>query len=149
MSVRLYREYQLKYYLNASHFIVINGKNGEVHPHTWEFTLNIRITRSSFTEFGDFEKAINRYLAPYQRQLLNEIPPFDTILPTLENLVDYFAGEFQRVLEDLEGELLRIAASETPTRSYILTIPQKSGSFAPSEKVLGDVVDAVLDEVLA
>lgn len=42
MAVRLYREYRLKFYLNAKHYIIINGHKGETHPHTWEFTLSIR-----------------------------------------------------------------------------------------------------------
>ena len=45
MAVRLYREYRLKFYLNAKHYIIINGHKGETHPHTWEFTLSIRYGR--------------------------------------------------------------------------------------------------------
>lgn len=35
MTNTTFREYKFKFYLNANHFIVINGKEGEVHPHTW------------------------------------------------------------------------------------------------------------------
>mgnify|MGYP006922476106 CR=1 FL=1 len=33
-----------------------------------------------------FEKGISDYIAPFQNQVMNEMPPFDAILPTLENL---------------------------------------------------------------
>ena len=31
MTNTTFREYKFKFYLNANHFIVINGKEGEVH----------------------------------------------------------------------------------------------------------------------
>ena len=52
---RLFREYRLKFYLNANHFVIINNKKGETHPHTWEFTLNILVGRESFVEFFRFD----------------------------------------------------------------------------------------------
>ena len=41
MTNTTFREYKFKFYLNANHFIVINGKEGEVHPHTWEFMVDV------------------------------------------------------------------------------------------------------------
>lgn len=118
MAVRLYREYRLKFYLNAKHYIIINGHKGETHPHTWEFTLTIRYGRSSFVEFSTFEKGISDYIAPFQNQVMNEMPPFDAILPTLENLTDYFANEFHRIIYEIGGMSMPIpspAPSRTPS----------------------------------
>ena len=42
MAVKLYREYRIKFYLNMRHYIIIDGKKGEIHPHTWEFALDIK-----------------------------------------------------------------------------------------------------------
>lgn len=152
MEIELYREYRIKFYLNARHYIIINGKRGEVHPHTWEFALNIKFGRSSFVEFNVFEKGISQYLAPYQNQIMNEVEPFDAILPTLENMVDYFAEEFYRIIHEIGGILIRIEASETPTRSYILNISESPTVIEQNEKiekqVMADVVDAVLDEIV-
>lgn len=39
MAVKLYREYRIKFYLNMRHYIIIDGKKGEIHPHTREFAL--------------------------------------------------------------------------------------------------------------
>lgn len=152
MEIELYREYRIKFYLNARHYIIINGKRGEVHPHTWEFALNIKFGRSSFVEFNVFEKGISQYLAPYQNQIMNEVEPFDAILPTLENMVDFFAEEFYRIIHEIGGILIRIEASETPTRSYILNISESPTVIEQNEKiekqVMADVVDAVLDEIV-
>ena len=34
MSSKIFREYKFKFYLNANHYIIINGKEGETHPDT-------------------------------------------------------------------------------------------------------------------
>lgn len=149
MGLRLYREYQLKFYLNARHYIVIDGKAGETHPHTWEFSLNIRIGRGAFTPFMTFEQRINQFLAPYQNQDLNGIPPFGEILPTLENMVDYFAGEFDRIICEIGGSLRRVEASETPSRSYILNVRRETGDEGAGSGNMSKLVDSILDNILA
>lgn len=148
MALRLYREYQLKFYLNARHYITIDGKAGETHPHTWEFSLDIRIGRGVFTPFMIFEQGINRFMLPYQNRTVNEIPPFHEILPTLENIADYFAREFYRVIDDVGGELRRVEVSETPSRSYILNLGQDTqGGEKPKDMPL--LVNSILDNILA
>ena len=47
MALQLNRTYRFKFYLNANHYIIINGVEGETHPHTWEFTIDIMIKMMS------------------------------------------------------------------------------------------------------
>lgn len=152
MGVRLNREYRIKFYLNARHFIIINGHKGDTHPHTWEMALDIRFGRSSFVQFSTFERGISQYLEKYQNRVLNEVKPFDEILPTLENIVDCFAEDFYAIIHDIGGVLLRIEASETPTHSYILNMTTHDESSWRSDetdrKIASDVMDAVLDEIV-
>ena len=152
MAITIYREYRLKFYLNARHYIIIGGNKGEVHPHTWEFTLHIRFGRGAFTEFNTFERGINDYLAPFQNTTLNEMPPFDAILPTLESMTDHFAEQFRQIIHDINGILVRVEASETPTRSYILNIEDSSSDQEEDEdtreRIRSEVMDAVLDQLV-
>ena len=106
MATRLYREYKFKFYLNANHYIIINGKNGQTHPHTWEFVFYIMKSEGEFVLFNKFEKAIEEYLEKFQGRVMNEIPPFDTMVPTLENISDYFCDEIRSIITKLGGELL-------------------------------------------
>ena len=106
-------------------------------------------------EFSTFEKGISDYVAPFQNQVMNEMPPFDAILPTLENLTDYFANEFHRIIYEIGGILTQVEASETPTRSYILHIPEEeqemlssAGGSTPKKDALEDAIDAVLNTIL-
>lgn len=149
MQLRLYREYQIKFYLNARHYIIINGVKGAPHPHTWEFSVNIQFDRTDFIEFNIFEKAITEYLAPYQNSIMNEKEPFDTIMPTLENMADYFAQIFPQIISKIGGKVVRLEASETPTRRYILNLSEMDEVAEEfEEEVLSSVMDAVLDDII-
>lgn len=149
MDHRLYREYELKFYLNAMHYIVIDGNKGEEHPHTWEFTLEIGLPRDDFVQFGKVEKCIQEYLEPFQNKVLNETAPFDAITPTVENMADYFAGEFRKQLEAFHGILTRVKASETPTRAYIVTLESRTAGENPEKsEILSGAIDRAIDGIL-
>jgi len=146
MALRLHREYRIKFYLNASHYILNHGIKGQAHPHTWEFVLRIRIARTDFVEFRQFERGINEFLAKYQNALLNDMEPFTEITPILENIVDGFAEKFYTIIREAGGTLIEIEAGESPTHSYILQIDwhEEDGKDA----IMSSVADAVLDRML-
>lgn len=125
MLSQIYRGYRFKFYLNASHYVIFNGTRGEVHPHTWEFSLEIRIRRDQLIIFNKIEKAVEAFLQQYQDKTMNDIPPFDEIIPTLENITDYFAEQLFDIIQRFQGILIRIEASETPSRSYIYEFPDQ------------------------
>ncbi|MCI8484143.1 MAG: 6-pyruvoyl tetrahydrobiopterin synthase [Lachnospiraceae bacterium] len=104
-----------------NHYITINGKQGQTHPHTWEFVITMIVDGDEFVEFRTFESLIEQYLDKYQNQILNTIEPFDIIVPTIENVTDHFNEELQGLLQEHGGELVSMEGSETPTRSYIVS----------------------------
>lgn len=112
------RVYQFKCYLNASHYVSFEGKQGDQHPHTWEFSLRIRVQGDDLRPFDVYERAIKEVFEPYQNHNINDVPPFDLLVPTLETLVERFGKRLYDVVKDLGGQLLEISGSETPTRSY-------------------------------
>lgn len=153
MEDKLFCEYRFKFYLNASHSILINGRQGEVHPHTWEFTLDILVPRNEFKEFNSYEQNPARFFARYQNLTLNDVQLFDTIVPTLENMVEYFGNELRSSIKNDGGELLRIEGSETPTRSYIISYDRKSDYMDSvednSEIAFDRMLEKMLDDILA
>ena len=152
MAVNMYREYRLKFYLNMRHYIIINEVKGETHPHTWEFALDIKFSRNLFVEFNIFEHGISQFLEQYQNKILNEAEPFDSMMPTLENVTDYFAEEFFKIIYKTGGMLTRVEASETPTRSYIVNIAEQERNSIlnkkADEKIISEGMDAVLDDIV-
>ena len=147
----LYREYCLKSYLNMSHYIIIDGRQGQTHPHTWEFITTIVVARDDFVEFRTFEELIEQYLEKYQDKILNTIEPFDTIVPTIENVTDYFDDELQELLYQNGCELISLEGSETPTRSYIISHRNEPEFIEKLGKMqnqrISDIVNYVVDEI--
>ncbi len=122
MAKRLAREWRLKFYLNAYHYITINGSRGETHPHTWEFVVHFRIPSRSFVPFYEFENGIAAFLEPFNGQVLNETDTFRDVLPTLEGIVETFLPQFDRILTEAGGQLLSVEGSESPTRTFIMRV---------------------------
>ncbi len=112
------REYHLKFYLNASHYITVRGEVGKVHPHTWEFALAISAKTENFIQFSTYENAVEVVLSKYRNKVMNEFTPFDTVMPTMENITECLAQEFDEAVAKLGGRLVSVETSETPTRSY-------------------------------
>ncbi len=148
----LCREYRLKSYLNMNHYITINGRQGQTHPHTWEFVTTIVVAGDDFVEFRMFEDLIEQFLEKYQNQILNMMEPFDIIVPTIENVTDHFSEELQRLLRKHRGELVSLEGSETPTRSYIVShrnepeFIEKVGKM--KEQKISEIVQYVVDQIL-
>lgn len=149
MEQQLLRKYIFKFYLNGSHRIVINGNMGEAHPHTWEIVLEVVLQRSEFVQFSVYEKVFEQFFSRYQNKTLNEVKPFDLIVPTLENMVEYFGEELRKLLRRVGGDLAQIGGSETPARSYVISYTKDSEYLAGirqnSEKSVSDILDRMLD----
>ena len=117
-----YHQYRYKFYLNASHAIYIQNHLGQHHPHTWEITLDTIKVVDGFVQFNDVERAIEQFLEQYQDKNINDVEPFNTLNPTLENICEYFKEAIRSLLVDKGWLLLKIEISETPARSYIIDL---------------------------
>lgn len=152
MNNDLYREYRFKFYLNANHFIIIDGKEGQTHPHTWEFIVSIAIDKNEFVQFDSYERAIEEYFKQYQNTVINTKKPFNLIIPTLENMAEYFVEKLQDIVKEMGGQLMQLEMSETPTRSYVLNLENRKDYMEhmkdTSKKKMDSIVDQVLDNVL-
>ena len=99
-------------------------------------------------EFNAYEKAASGFFAQYQDRILNDVEPFDVVIPTLENIVEYFGERLRRIMREVEGELVRIEGSETPTRSYVVTYNKDEQYMADIRQKTDKTLDRVIDEML-
>lgn len=133
------RYYRIKAYLNASHFVVFDGKKGDVHPHTWEFVATVYTTGDDIIKFTEPEKQIMKVFEPYQNQVMNDIEPFNAIIPSLENITEHFATKIAEAVKPMNYHLRRFEGSETPVRTYGVRFPEADGaddgSFADEVEV--------------
>lgn len=140
-----YRQYRFKFYLNARHAILINGNLGEIHPHTWEITLHVIKGRDEFVQFHALEQKIETFMDTYQDTCLNEVEPFDVLNPTLENCCHYFKDRLSEILAAEGWLFLSMEMSETPARSYVISIADESES--DRERSINSLVDMVLEDI--
>lgn len=141
-------QYKYKFYLNASHYIKIKNSNGEIHSHCFEIAIDIASTKNSdFTKFNDIEFRIEELLDAYQDKLLNEIPPFNAINPTIENICEYFKCIIASNLAEIGWVILTIEMSETPSRAYIINVIEEMESDFEEILSVGDLEDNFLDSL--
>lgn len=114
----LYRQYKYKFYLNMNHSVEINGKIGAIHSHTWEICIGMAVEENVFVSFSEIEKCVTSVLDRYQDKYMNNLPPFNVINPTLENVGDYFFEYLRKELWERGWMLLILELSETPSRVY-------------------------------
>lgn len=115
----LSKMYQYKFYLDANHYVTFDGKQGELHPHTWEISVVIELVDENVIPFYKIENMLKELLGEYQNTKLNDVAPFNRFNPTLENIGDYFTEVFSEKVSARGWELRNFTISETPSRSYI------------------------------
>lgn len=144
-------QYRFKFYFNASHAIYLSGEMGQSHPHTWEVILNVMKVTDNFVLFDEVEKMCEEFLLRYQDVYINTVEPFTTVNPTLENLCTYFKEKLQESLHDMGWLLLSIELSETPARSYVISVIEemevrKSFFDSQSEETLQEIIEKMTQE---
>ncbi|MEL7656756.1 MAG: 6-carboxytetrahydropterin synthase [Bacillota bacterium] len=144
-------QYRFKFYFNASHAIYLNGEMGQSHPHTWEVILNVIKITDNFVLFNDVEKMCEDFLLRFQDVFINSVQPFTTINPTLENICTYFKERLQEMLHAKGWLLLSIELSETPARSFVISVTEemdvrKSFLDNKTEETLQQIVDRMTEE---
>lgn len=114
--------YRLKFYINAYHAVEWNGKMGQLHPHTWEIISDFSTSSDANVQFNEYEKDIMDYLKRYEDSTLNEVKPFDTLNPTVENFAEVIFNDLRYHSNLIENNIIlqKLEVSEGPTRTYII-----------------------------
>ena len=78
-------------------------------------------------KFTEPENLIMKVFEPYQNQVLNHVEPFSAIIPSLENMTEFFASQISEAVRPIEYHLRRFEGSETPVRTYGVRFPEADG----------------------
>lgn len=126
-TYRTYNTYKLTSYINASHAVRWEGGMGKEHMHTWAVICEIHVNNDRMVPFNAIEAELKEVSSRVSGKFLNEVPPFDRINPTLENLTTYFFQVISDILRKSNAVLTRLEIGESPTRFYCMTLDQWSG----------------------
>jgi 6-pyruvoyltetrahydropterin/6-carboxytetrahydropterin synthase len=80
------------------------GRCENTHGHNWRVEVVIEGERLDDTgmlvDFIDVKNLMARIIDPIDHQFLNEIPPFDVVNPSAENIAEYFYQKMREGLTD-------------------------------------------------
>jgi 6-pyruvoyltetrahydropterin/6-carboxytetrahydropterin synthase len=103
----------------------ITGEGGRVHEHRWRVRAVVRASELDSTgwvmDFGALAGALRALLAPYDGTFMNDVPPFDDVNPTRENVARYLAESLAAKVDDgrVRVHALEIWEDDVCCASYI------------------------------
>lgn len=115
-----FKAYKLSYYLNALHSM--DNKNISAHAHTFNICLLLEDLRQiGFINFVYINDIVNGFIGQFSGKYLNEMPDFQELLPTIENIGSVFYEELKVLLLNRGYDLIQIDISENPLRVYTIS----------------------------
>jgi len=117
-------ELKVKAHFSAAH--ALRGYPGDcarLHGHNWHITLHVACKELDALGMGvDYKllkRALKEALARWDHQNLNEIPPFDRINPTSENVARELFLMLKERIDDDRVHVAAVEVAETCTASVI------------------------------
>jgi 6-pyruvoyltetrahydropterin/6-carboxytetrahydropterin synthase len=94
----------------------VAGEGGRVHEHRWRVRAIVRARELDRTgwvlDFHAVDAALGALVAPYRGAFLNEVPPFDDVNPTRENVARVLAEGLAAKVDDGRARVHRVEVSE-------------------------------------
>jgi 6-pyruvoyltetrahydropterin/6-carboxytetrahydropterin synthase len=102
---------------SAAHQIRLHGGKCErLHGHNWRVRIYARAVELNpigmVIDFADLQEIATGICARFDHRNVNEVPPFDQINTTAENLARFFFDEANRELSRTEGDRVRVSKVE-------------------------------------
>jgi len=107
------------------------GKCEYVHGHNYRVRMSLEAAELDaaglVVDFAEVRRVLRDLVGPFDHRLLNEVPPFDTLNPTAENMARYFFEELSRRLAAHAPRVrvaeVRVWETEGATAAYRWTAP--------------------------
>jgi len=120
-------EITLEESFSAAH--ALRGYQGQcerVHGHNYRVRVSLQAEQLDpaglVMDFVEVRSLLGELLAPFDHRLLNEVPPFDTLNPTAENMARHFFVELSRRIAAPGSHVrvaeVRVGETESATAAY-------------------------------
>ncbi len=102
---------------SAAHQIRMHGGKCErLHGHNWRVRVHARAAALNrigmVVDFADLQRIVAEACSRFDHRNVNEVPPFDEVNTTAENLARFFYVEADRKLVELDGGRVRVSRVE-------------------------------------
>ena len=79
------------------------GRCENVHGHNWRIEITVTGEKldsaGMLVDFLELKRLIDAAVDPLDHRFLNEVPPFDAVNPSAENIAEHLYGEISRGLD--------------------------------------------------
>ena len=116
MGIPVY-EVSKDFVFSAAHQIRLHGGKCErLHGHNWRVRVHARSSQldrlGMVIDFADLQAIVAEICARFDHQNVNQVPPFDEVNTTAENLARFLYDEANRRLAGAGGERVRVSKVE-------------------------------------
>ena len=113
-------------HFDAAHFLRgYQGKCEALHGHRFRAVARVSASRLDDIgiayDFTELKQHLNEILSRFDHTCLNDVPPFDTINPSSENIAATIYDELQRKLTGVPVSLSGIEVWESPEAGVVYT----------------------------
>ena len=104
------------------------GDCSRLHGHNWQVEVSVESEVLDATgiaiDFRKIKKQTKEVVKRVDHQYLNEIPPFDELNPTAENIAKYFYQEVGALINNQDVRVCEVIIWETPRASVAYSEPK-------------------------
>jgi 6-pyruvoyltetrahydropterin/6-carboxytetrahydropterin synthase len=106
-----------------------SGKCESLHGHNWKVRIHVRAEVldpiGMVVDFKTLGRELDRVLAGLDHALINDVPPFDGLNPTAENLARHIAEEMDRAISDERVRVHRCEVWESDGAAATYFVPAR------------------------
>lgn len=119
---------------NAMHNLVPEEPK-KMHAHTFCVGIYVIEEQEEHLIFENSENILHRYFNRYQGIRLNELSPFNEIVPTLENMGEVFYWDLKPIFKRNGMNLLLLEMGDSPISTYCIgETPMLGNVYSLAEK---------------
>lgn len=117
----------VEHHFDAAHFLRnYGGKCENLHGHSFKVVVRLNATKLNdigiACDFTIIKRQLNKVLSRFDHTCLNNIPPFNKINPSSENIAATIFTELQPKITNVSVTLVMVEVWESP-RSQAIYIP--------------------------
>lgn len=122
-------EVSVQEHFDAAHYLRgYQGKCENLHGHRFEVVVSVRAKQTDDVglayDFIQLREQLRGISGRFDHTCLNEIPPFDKINPSSENIASTIYAELQALLQGTKASISSIEVWESP-HSRVIYFPEE------------------------